>query len=705
MPNLPNSPDFSSYYGGVQTPNPVNVIYLPDMVPSPNAAVNGNTMDVDQVNDKVYMSTKPGTWVLLGDSLNTSIKEIDVDADTPPGTNPVLAAVDSHISLTGGQVASGTVGANVIRTNSVAAHEITIEIQRSTAVASTDSTKNGVAHFNSTEFTVDSNGFVSLIGGGVAVDSIGVDAFTAPGTNPVAPSGAGLITITGAQVASGTVGANVIRTDSLAANSLTIEVQRTTAVAAADSTKNGVAHFDSGAFSVDSSGFVTLKGGGEAIDSFIPDSGTSPVVPAANGSVTMAGSGSITTVGGTNTLTTQLTGLTNHAVLVGAGTSTITKVGPSATTGAAFISGGAAADPRFSTTFSITDSTATALLTANIGGTVTFNAQNTSAAGSSLITALANSPGVGFFSSGVADDLKFWNYGIVPSNAATNPNGFNITYNPVGQSDPSVVDVGGAIVIEAKPTGVVALPNAASALYIGTDSPSTASELTVQKNVSGGQVLTVLFNSSNTASSNSVASIAVAGSSAGDPYLTYNIASSQSWSTGIRNADSDSFYLTSVSGLASNVIFKATTGGAITFNSAYTFPTADGTAGQVLTTNGAGQLSFANSGEGTWTAISANQTLAVNNGYFCTGGGALSLALPAVSAVGDTIDVVLDGSTSWTITQPNAATRIRLGSSQTTLGVGGSLASTAQGDTVKLVCETANARWVVVSSMGSITVV
>jgi len=92
---------------------------------------------------------------------------------------------------------------------------------------------------------------------------------------------------------------------------------------------------------------LSLVGGGTAIDSFVPDSGTNPIVPTAAGAVTMAGAGSITTVGSLNTLTTQLTGLTNHAVLVGAGTTTITKVGPSATSGAIFVSQGAGSDPAF----------------------------------------------------------------------------------------------------------------------------------------------------------------------------------------------------------------------------------------------------------------------------------------------------------------------------------------------------------------------
>ena len=67
------------------------------------------------------------------------------------------------------------------------------------------------------------------------------------------------------------------------------------------------------------------------------------------GNFNVLGTGSITIAGTANTETVQLTGLTRHNVLVGAGTDTITKVAPSATSGVPLVSGGSSADPSFTT--------------------------------------------------------------------------------------------------------------------------------------------------------------------------------------------------------------------------------------------------------------------------------------------------------------------------------------------------------------------
>ncbi len=94
---------------------------------------------------------------------------------------------------------------------------------------------------------------------------------------------------------------------------------------------------------------LEVAGGGTVTETLTGNSG-GPIAPlAANINTVGAGSITISGVAGTHTLTTQLTGLNNHAVLVGAGTATITNVGPSATAGQILQSAGGAADPTFST--------------------------------------------------------------------------------------------------------------------------------------------------------------------------------------------------------------------------------------------------------------------------------------------------------------------------------------------------------------------
>lgn len=92
---------------------------------------------------------------------------------------------------------------------------------------------------------------------------------------------------------------------------------------------------------------LDIPGGGFTVQHLTADTG-GQLNPTAN-NFTLAGSGSIATSGSGSTITTALTGLTNHNVLLGAGTSTITKLAPSATSGVALVSQGAAADPAFAT--------------------------------------------------------------------------------------------------------------------------------------------------------------------------------------------------------------------------------------------------------------------------------------------------------------------------------------------------------------------
>ena len=128
----------------------------------------------------------------------------------------------------------------------------TWNIQLSQAIPATDATKVGLSAFNSSEFTVDANGFVSLVGGGAAIESVALQT----GTTPIVPL-AGQITFNGAVVSAGT---HPVRTDGTGANTMALEVQISQALAATDATKIGLSNFDSAKFTVDANGFVSLSG-------------------------------------------------------------------------------------------------------------------------------------------------------------------------------------------------------------------------------------------------------------------------------------------------------------------------------------------------------------------------------------------------------------------------------------------------------------
>lgn len=136
--------------------------------------------------------------------------------------------------------------------------------------------------------------------------------------------------------------------------------------------------------------------------------------------------------------------------------------------------------------------------------------------------------------------------------------------------------------------------------------------------------------------------------------------------------------------------------------------TATITAGTGITvTPGANTITIAASSAGfIWSTITADQTAAINNGYICNKAGTLALALPAVSAVGSIIEVIgINNATGWRITQASGQ-QIFFGASSTTLGTGGSLASSATRDGIRIVCITANTTWQVTPApMGNITVV
>lgn len=104
-----------------------------------------------------------------------------------------------------------------------------------------------------------------------------------------------------------------------------------------------------------------------------------------------------------------------------------------------------------------------------------------------------------------------------------------------------------------------------------------------------------------------------------------------------------------------------------------------------------------------WSVIAADQTAAVNHGYFCNKAGTLHLLLPAASAVGDTIIVTNENTALGVQFTQAAGQQINFSTSSSTLGATGTVTSSAIGDTMTIVCEVANTIWRATSMIGNWT--
>lgn len=131
---------------------------------------------------------------------------------------------------------------------------------------------------------------------------------------------------------------------------------------------------------------------------------------------------------------------------------------------------------------------------------------------------------------------------------------------------------------------------------------------------------------------------------------------------------------------------------------------ADGTSLQADSTQTTG-LKWVASASVAWSEVTGTtQSMAVNNGYILNNAGVVTATLPTTAALGTIIEVAGKGAGGWTIAQ-NASQLIHYGSQVTTTGAGGSLSSSNQYDSVKLLCTVANTTWTVLSSQGNLTYV
>jgi len=91
--------------------------------------------------------------------------------------------------------------------------------------------------------------------------------------------------------------------------------------------------------------------------------------------------------------------------------------------------------------------------------------------------------------------------------------------------------------------------------------------------------------------------------------------------------------------------------------------------------------------------IGVSQLMSQNNGYTSSNALLVTFTLPVLAAYGTRIEITGKGAGGWLIAQ-NAGQQIQIGSTASTVGVAGSVASSNQWDSLTLVCVTANTLWV-----------
>jgi hypothetical protein len=183
-----------------------------------------------------------------------------VDSITGDDADAVGADANGNIDWQGSTVANATNAKPLYMNGTSGSNLMEPEIQVSTEItgAPADANDAGICSFNDTQFTVDAEGYVELVGGSDKPTVQGIIGDEGSGN---VPDASGDITITGDAVANATH-AKPVYVDDTAASASTIDVQVGADRTGAPGDKNdaGICSFDDTQFTVDDDGYVILAG-------------------------------------------------------------------------------------------------------------------------------------------------------------------------------------------------------------------------------------------------------------------------------------------------------------------------------------------------------------------------------------------------------------------------------------------------------------
>ncbi len=154
--------------------------------------IGSTALNVGGTHINVGSLTSPNSSVTIGYStpnITLQVNSATVGQTITGNTGGALSPVSGNWNIFGAATASGTTPVATAGSGNT----LTLNVQRSQAIASTNVNNIGLAAFNSAEFSVDSNGFVSLIAGGFTwVDATNATQALAVQTGYVTDRGGGV---------------------------------------------------------------------------------------------------------------------------------------------------------------------------------------------------------------------------------------------------------------------------------------------------------------------------------------------------------------------------------------------------------------------------------------------------------------------------------------------------------------------------------
>jgi len=194
-------------------------------------------------------------------------------------------------------------------------------------------------------------------------------------------------------------------------------------------------------------------------------------------------------------------------------------------------------------------------------------------------------------------------------------------------------------------------------LTLDTSGNATVSgpSLVVTQSNSGGTVVNLTNNTSNTANSAAKNYIVVAGTSAGDPFTQYTVTGATDWSVGIDNSDSDKFKISASGALGSSDEMVLDTSGNVTFTGGITgasLTTAGALTAASATVSGAVSAGSVTSGATTTAASSSGAVVidTVSNTSNTANSHAKSyVAVAGASGGNPTTHYIVTGATDWSV--------------------------------------------------------